>query len=95
MLTVDAVKIDGQYIRELGRSSRDADLVRHLVALCRSLNVKTTAEMVEDQAALDQLKQIGVDYGQGWIFGKPNASPLRQLGKPVQKQRGLRRGTAN
>ena len=87
MLTVDAVKIDGQYIRELGRSGRDADLVRHLVALCRSLNIKTTAEMIETEAALGQLKAIGVDYGQGWIFGKPTATPVRQVALRTGKTR--------
>jgi EAL domain-containing protein (putative c-di-GMP-specific phosphodiesterase class I) len=74
-LTVDAVKIDGQYIRELGGGGRDADLVRHLVALCGSLNVKTTAEMVESQDTAERLKALGVDYGQGWIFGKPEPAP--------------------
>jgi EAL domain-containing protein (putative c-di-GMP-specific phosphodiesterase class I) len=82
MLTVDAVKIDGQYIRELGRSERDADLVRHLVALCRSLNIKTTGEMVETADTVDRLKELGVDYGQGWIFGKPESVPLQAPAPP-------------
>jgi len=95
MLTVDAVKIDGQYIRDLAHSDRDADLVRHLVALCRSLNVKTTAEMVESQETAMRLKQLGVDYGQGWIFGKPEAAPVKEPARLFDRvlTRARRRGT--
>lgn len=90
MLTVDAVKIDGQYVRDLTGSSRDHDLVRHLVALCKSLNVKTTAEMVETQDTADLLKTLGVDYGQGWQFGRPQAqlaSPQPVKGKTLFRAR--------
>lgn len=75
MLTVDSVKIDGQYIRELTSDSREGEMIRHLVNMCRSLKVHTTAEMVEDLAVAELLKEIGVDYGQGYFFGRPQADP--------------------
>lgn len=98
MLTVDLVKIDGQYVRELTRSSREGEMIRHLVNMCRSLKVETTAEMVEDFAVAEQLKELGVDYGQGFFFGRPQATPKRQEPAPadqkslVSRLRGRRRG---
>jgi EAL domain-containing protein (putative c-di-GMP-specific phosphodiesterase class I) len=70
-LTVDIVKIDGQYVRNLKDEGRDGAMIRHLTALCRDIGVKTIAEMVETEAALTLLKDMGVDMGQGYIFGKP------------------------
>jgi len=70
-LTVDVVKIDGQYVRELSGGNRDGVVVRHLTALCRELHVLTIAEMVECQSTADALREIGVDMGQGFLFGAP------------------------
>jgi EAL domain-containing protein (putative c-di-GMP-specific phosphodiesterase class I) len=80
MLTVDAVKIDGQYIREISHSERDRELVGHLVAMCRSLGVKTTAEMVETKEVADRLKELGIDFAQGYLYGRPEAQPVAQGG---------------
>lgn len=98
MLTVDSVKIDGQYIRELTSDSREGEMIRHLVNMCRSLKVRTTAEMVEDFAVAEQLKEIGVDYGQGYFFGRPQAKPEPPLAAsaerkgPLSMLRGRRSG---
>jgi EAL domain-containing protein (putative c-di-GMP-specific phosphodiesterase class I) len=74
-LSVDIVKIDGAYVRESTRSGRDGAMIRHLVGLCRELKVATVAEMVETQAIEDSLRQAGVDYAQGWLYGQPTAEP--------------------
>ena len=72
-LDIDCVKIDGKYIRDALNSSRDEAMVRNLARMCQDLGVTTVAEMVETQEQLDYLIGIGVDKGQGWIFGKPAA----------------------
>ena len=46
-LTLDIVKIDGRYVRDLAAGGRDAAMVRHIVQLCTELKVRTVAEMVE------------------------------------------------
>jgi EAL domain-containing protein (putative c-di-GMP-specific phosphodiesterase class I) len=74
-LPIDVVKIDGSYVRELTSSGRDDAMIRHLVSLCRELDVKTVAEMVETQAVEDVLRRAGVDYAQGWLYGQPAAEP--------------------
>ncbi len=74
-LPVNVVKIDGSYVRELTSSGRDDAMIRHLVSLCRELEVTTVAEMVETQAVEDLLRRSGVDYAQGWLYGQPTAEP--------------------
>ena len=65
-LSVDVVKIDGAYVRDLAGSGRDDAMIRHLVGLCHELNVTTVAEMVETQDVAEILRRAGVDYAQGW-----------------------------
>ncbi len=70
-LKVDVVKIDGRYVRDLASDGRDGALVRHLVQLCKELKVKTVAEMVETPEIEDAARKAGVDYAQGWLYGRP------------------------
>ena len=83
-LSVDVVKIDGGYVRELTRSGRDDVMIRHLVGLCRELKVTTVAEMVETQDVADALRRAGVDYAQGWLFGQPSRQPQGKLAAPAR-----------
>jgi len=72
-LQVDCVKIDGAYTKRLGSSPRDEAMLRGLVGMCRSLSVATVAEMVETEEQARLLAEMGVEMGQGWLFGKPQA----------------------
>lgn len=80
-LQVDTVKIDGQYVRDIESAGRADAVVRHLVELCAELEIGTVAEMVETQRAADILSQLGVDYAQGYLFGKPALEPV--FNKPL------------
>ncbi len=86
-LTVDFVKIDGRYVRELTETSRDAVILTHVVAMCRGLGVATIAEMVETRATARLLKDMGVDLGQGWAFGKAMPQPVRERSPVVAARR--------
>lgn len=81
-LNVDIVKMDGRYIQNLGSASRDATIMKHVVTLCRELGVSVIAEMVETRQAARLARDLGVDLGQGWFFGKPLAKPAIGFGKP-------------
>lgn len=70
-LPVDYLKIDGNFIRDLSRNPVDQQLVRFMVEIANTLHKKTVAEYVEDGATAELLQQYGVDYGQGYFFGKP------------------------
>jgi len=74
-LSVDIVKIDGRYVRELVAGGRDAAVVSHVVNLCRDLDVRTVAEMVETPEVEAAVRAAGVDFGQGWYYGRPSDRP--------------------
>ena len=79
-LTLDVVKIDGRYIRDLQHGGREATFVRHLVNMCGELKVRTLAEMVETPEAEDAVRRAGVDYAQGWLYGRAGETPLDAAG---------------
>lgn len=72
-LQVDAIKIDGLFIRDLPKDQENQLFVRAIVALARGLHQTTIAECVEDEASLTILASLGVDYVQGFHLGAPLA----------------------
>jgi EAL domain-containing protein (putative c-di-GMP-specific phosphodiesterase class I) len=76
---VDFVKIDGKYIRNLFSSPRDRAFLRAMALLCRELGTATIAEMIEKDAQAEAIAELGIGYGQGWLFGRP--SPLFETPK--------------
>ncbi|HEY1072324.1 EAL domain-containing protein [Brevundimonas sp.] len=75
-LSVDAVKIDGGFVRQIDGDERARTMVSHLVDLCASLNLTTIAEMIETEEAAQTVQALGVGYGQGWLFGRAEAEPV-------------------
>ncbi|QPK61610.1 EAL domain-containing protein [Methylomonas sp. LL1] len=73
---VDYVKIDGQFIRNLVNDETDQILVRSMVDIVAKLGKKTIAEFVESPGIARKLIEIGVDFGQGYAFGKPERELL-------------------
>jgi EAL domain-containing protein (putative c-di-GMP-specific phosphodiesterase class I) len=72
-LQVDAIKIDGLFIRDLPKDQANQLFVRAIVALARGLHQTTIAECVEDEASLTILASLGVDYVQGFYLDAPQA----------------------
>jgi diguanylate cyclase (GGDEF)-like protein/PAS domain S-box-containing protein len=68
---VDILKIDQSFLHRMRQGSQDAALVRTIVALARMLSLKTIAEGVEDMSQQVQLRELGCDSAQGFLFGKP------------------------
>lgn len=73
---VDYVKIDEQFIRNLINDETDQILVESMVEISTKLGKKTIAEFVETAEMILKLREIGVDLGQGYIFGKPKKQLL-------------------
>ena len=71
LLDVDIVKIDGEFIRNMDKSPKDQLFVQALHELATSLGMKTVAEFVSTKEVSHLLDMIGIDYQQGYIFGKP------------------------
>lgn len=76
-LNVDFLKIDGAFVKDLTNNKADLAIVKSMNEIAHSLNLKTIAEYVESAEIKDILKEIGVDYGQGYFIHKP--MPLNEL----------------
>ncbi|MCM5704169.1 bifunctional diguanylate cyclase/phosphodiesterase [Larsenimonas salina] len=70
-LPSDYVKIDGEFIINLYKSSENKIIVSAIAEVCRSFGKQVIAEFVEDKATFDYLKAIGVEYAQGYWVGRP------------------------
>ncbi|MEW5754694.1 MAG: EAL domain-containing protein [Pseudomonadota bacterium] len=70
-LPVDKVKIDGSFINGLASSEVDQAMVQSMAQIARALGKQTVAEAVEDADTLRMLREIGVDYAQGYYLGLP------------------------
>jgi len=70
-LSFDFVKIDGAFVKNVVTSPKDHILVRNLVRLCKELGILTIAEFVEDKETFVALRDMGVDYAQGFHLGTP------------------------
>jgi diguanylate cyclase (GGDEF)-like protein/PAS domain S-box-containing protein len=68
---VDRLKIDQSFVRDLAAGSDDAAIVRAIVQLARSLDLRTIAEGVESREQLDLLRGYGCDEVQGYYLARP------------------------
>jgi diguanylate cyclase (GGDEF)-like protein len=76
-LPVDEIKIDIGFIRQMLHDIRDEIIVRTIIELAHSLNLRVVAEGVEDEATLRRLAELGCDMAQGFYLSPP--LPLAQL----------------
>ena len=72
-LRINALKIDGAFIKELTSNARAESMVRAILQVARQLGIDTVAECVETRAVAEQLSILGVTYGQGNVFAPPRA----------------------
>jgi diguanylate cyclase (GGDEF)-like protein/PAS domain S-box-containing protein/excisionase family DNA binding protein len=72
---VDYLKIDGSFVRDLSSDNASRLFVRALCDVARGLNKQVVAEWVEDQSIMDILVEMGVQYGQGFLFARPLPFP--------------------
>jgi EAL domain-containing protein (putative c-di-GMP-specific phosphodiesterase class I) len=76
-LSLDYLKIDGTFIRNLAVDSVNQAMVAAMIKLARTLNFQVIAEQVEDVGALEAAKKMGVDFVQGFHLGRPQ--PLARI----------------
>ncbi len=75
-LEVDYLKIDGSFVVNMCNDKIDRALVESINQVGHIMNMKTIAEWVEDESTLEMLKEMGVDYSQGYYTGEP--IPIKQ-----------------
>src|SRR5581483_4267054 len=72
-LAVDYIKIDGSFIHNLDTDPANRAIVRAITTVANALNKDVIAEWVENKATTETLRELGVKYGQGYIWGIPSA----------------------
>lgn len=70
-LAVDYLKLDGCFVRNMLNDSIDTAMVEAINKIGHTMNIETIAEFVEDEATLDAVRRIGVDFAQGYVISKP------------------------
>lgn len=74
-LNPDIVKLDGSYIPGIAQGGRERAFVTGMIEIAGAARAEIVAERVEIEAEADALRLLGVQYGQGWLFGRPGALP--------------------
>lgn len=77
-LPIDTLKIDRAFVNNMDRNPEDLAIVRAIVSLAKTLNLRITSEGIETREQLAQLHSLGSDQGQGYYFDRP--MPADQFG---------------
>jgi len=72
-LPVDRVKIDGSFVSDILTNPQSAAIVRAIVTLAGDLGIDTVAEYAETEQIIERLRELGVEYAQGYGVEKPRA----------------------
>ena len=78
-LPLDFIKIDGSFVAAIGRATDSEIIMRSVIDLGHGLNKKIVAEGIETEAQAAFLRQLGCDFGQGFLFGRPVSRPEAEL----------------
>ena len=70
-LPIDFVKIEGDFIANMANDPRDLAFVVSITDLAKKLKLKTVAEFVENEEVLEMVREVGIDYAQGFHIGRP------------------------
>jgi EAL domain-containing protein (putative c-di-GMP-specific phosphodiesterase class I) len=70
-LSFDMLKIDRSFVSELSADSDGLDIVKAIVEMAHSLKLEVIAEGVETEEQLSQLRRLGCNYVQGFLFSAP------------------------
>ncbi|MEE8625259.1 MAG: EAL domain-containing protein, partial [Acidiferrobacterales bacterium] len=84
-LQVDFLKIDGSFIKDTANEPIDYAMVKIINQIGHVMNILTIAESVEQRSVLVKLKELGVDYAQGFEITEP--TPLNEYIEAVPKKR--------
>jgi diguanylate cyclase (GGDEF)-like protein/PAS domain S-box-containing protein len=77
---INTLKIDRSFVSRMGLGNEHLEISRAIVMLAHSLRMDVIAEGVEEEQQLSQLKGLGCEYGQGYLFSEPvNAAAARSL----------------
>lgn len=70
-LQIDYIKIDGAFIKDIAQNYNSLIIVKTIIFYAKFSNVKTIAEFVHDEETYEIVKELGIDYVQGYYFYEP------------------------
>ncbi|MCV4697754.1 EAL domain-containing protein, partial [Escherichia coli] len=70
-LPVDTLKIDRSFVSSMQNGADNGEIVRTVIAMAKALKLDVVAEGVETVHHLHQLRILGCEYGQGYLFSRP------------------------
>jgi len=82
-LPVDYLKLDGCFVKNMVNDTIDKAMVKAINHIGHTMDIKTIAEFVEDEETLQAVREIGVDYVQGFAVAKPMPIEVGLYGEPV------------
>jgi diguanylate cyclase (GGDEF)-like protein len=68
---IDTLKIDKSFVNRIGKITRDTEIVQTVITLAHRLGMDVVAEGIETTTQLRLLKNLGCEFGQGYLFAKP------------------------
>ncbi|WP_303852483.1 cache domain-containing protein [Seleniivibrio woodruffii] len=74
----DYVKIDASIIRLISKDERASDIVRSITSYAKKMKMQTIAEFIADETTARKARELGVDFAQGYWFGKPQPVPAEK-----------------
>ncbi|WFU83434.1 EAL domain-containing protein [Bradyrhizobium sp. CIAT3101] len=80
----DKIKIDRSFVRNLTHQPRSSAIISSIVTLARGLDMSVTAEGVETADEFERLRALGVNFAQGYLFGRPLPVDQIELEAPAQ-----------
>ena len=70
-LPFDVIKVDGSFVKDMHTDPTDRAIIKYIQEIAQLNSQETVAEYVERQKDVDELRKIGITYGQGFYLGKP------------------------
>ncbi|WP_293446514.1 GGDEF domain-containing phosphodiesterase [Persephonella sp.] len=80
---ISFLKIDGSIIKEIDKNKESFFIVESIVKIAKTLGLKTIAEFIENERILKIIKNLDIDYAQGFYLGKP--SPINEIKNYIHK----------
>ena len=68
---VDFIKIEGEFINNMTQNKIDFAFVQSAVSMAKTLGIRTVAEFIENEETLKLVRELGIDYAQGFLLAKP------------------------
>ena len=81
---LDKLKIDGGFIADIINDDVSRVMVKAIVDVAHAMNIQTVAEYVQDEATLEMIREIGIEWAQGYLIGAPvKLSTLLDNNEPI------------